>query len=328
MRRRAFIGVLGGAAAWPLAAPAQPNRSRRVGMLMGNAKTDPTALAFLAAFKQGLAALGWSEGKNIYIEVRRTAGDVSRAVSLAKELVALQLDAILANTTPVAVTLQRETKAIPIVFVAVADPVGSGLVESVARPGGNITGFLNMEGTLSEKWLELLKEIAPRSVRVALMFNPQTALYAEYYLRPLQAVAPKLGVATFATPVRSADDIEAVFARMSPDGVDGLILMNDSFIFIHRTLIIELAARYKIPAIYFVREMTAEGGLISYGVVTADSFERAAQSVDRILRGAKPAELPVQAPTKFELVINLKTAKALGLMVPDKLLSTADELIE
>jgi putative tryptophan/tyrosine transport system substrate-binding protein len=213
MRRRAFIGVLGGAAAWPLAAHTQPNRVRRVGVLMGYAETDPTALAFLAAFKQGLAALGWSEGKNLYIEVRWTAGDVSRAVSLAKELVALQPDAILANTTPVAVTLQRETKAIPIVFVAVADPVGSGLFESVAHPGGNITGFLNMEGTLSEKCLELLKEIAPRSVRVALMFNPQTAPYAEYYLRPLQAVAPKLGVATFATLVRSADDIEAVFCE-------------------------------------------------------------------------------------------------------------------
>ncbi len=329
MRRRAFFVVLGGAAAWPLAAQAQqPNRVRRIGVLMGYAETDLTALAFLAAFKQGLAVLGWNEGKNLYIELRWTAGNINRAVSFAKELVALQPDAILANTTPITATLQHETKAIPIVFVAVADPVGSGLVESLAHPGGNITGFLNMEGTLAEKWLELLKEIAPRTIRVALMFNPQTAPYAEYYLRPLQTVAPKLGVTTLATPVRGIDDIETVFAKLSPDRGDGLILMNDSFMFIHRKLIVELAARYKLPAIYFVREMTAEGGLISYGVVTADSFARAAQYVDHILRGAKPAELPLQAPTKFELVINAKTAKALGLTIPDKLLSTADELIE
>ena len=214
MRRRAFIGILGGAAAWPLASRAQPNRIRRVGVLMGYAETDPTALAFLAAFKQGLTALGWSEGKNLSLEVRWTAGNVSRAVSLAKELVALQPDAILANTTPVTAALQRETKTIPIIFVVVADPVGSGLVESLPHPGGNITGFLNMEGTLAEKWLELLKEIAPRTVRQSpSMFNPQTAPYAEYYLRPVQAVAPKLAVATFATPVRSADDIETAFAR-------------------------------------------------------------------------------------------------------------------
>ena len=328
MRRRAFIALLGGAAAWPLAAQAQPNRVRRIGVLMGYAETDPTALAFLAAFKQGLAALGWSEGKNLYIELRWTAGNVDRAVSSAKELVALQPDVILANTTPITATLQHETKIIPIVFVAVADPVGSGLVESLAHPGGNITGFLNMEGTLAEKWLELLKEIAPRTIRVALMFNPQTAPYAEYYLRPLQTVAPKLGVTTLATSVRSAEDIETVFAKMSRDRGDGLVAMNDSFMFIHRKLIIELAARYEIPAIYFVREITAEGGLISYGVVTADSFARAAQYVDHILRDAKPAELPVQAPTKFELIINLNTAKALSLTVPDKLLSTADEVIE
>jgi putative ABC transport system substrate-binding protein len=329
MRRREFIAVVGGVMAWPLTAQAQqPNRVRRIGVLMGYAETDPTALAFVAAFKQGLAALGWNEGKNLYIELRWTAGNVNRAVAFAKELVALQPDAILANTTPITATLQHETKTIPIVFVAVADPVGSGLVESLAHPGGNITGFLNMEGTLAEKWLELLKEIAPRTIRVALMFNPQTAPYAEYYLRPLEAVAPNLGATTFTTPVESAEDIESVFARMSPERGDGLISMNDSFLFIQRKLIIELAARYKIPTIYFVKEMTAEGGLISYGVVTADSFARAAQYVDRILRGSKPAELPVQAPTKFEMVINLKTAKALSLSVPDKLLSTADEVIE
>jgi putative tryptophan/tyrosine transport system substrate-binding protein len=329
MRRRAFIAALGGAAVWPLAAHAQqPNRVRRIGVLMGYAETDPTAQAFLATFRQGLAALGWSEGNNLYIELRWTAGNINRAVSFAKELVALQPDAILASTTPITAAIQHETTTIPIVFVHVADPVGSGFVESLAYPGGNITGFLNMEGTLAEKWLELLKEIAPRTIRVALMFNPQTAPYAEYYLRPLQAVAPKLGVTTFTTPVRSADDIETVFTKMSPDRGDGLIPMNDSFMFVHRKLIIDLAARYKIPAIDFVREVPAEGGLISYGVVTADLFARAAQYVDRILRGAKPAELPVQAPTKFELVINLKTAKALGLDVPPSLLALADEVIE
>jgi ABC-type uncharacterized transport system substrate-binding protein len=301
---------------------------RHVGVLFPVAETDLQAQAWDAAFRKRLDELGWNSGRNVHVEYRWGAASVERIQLFAKELVRLNPDVIFAVATPATAALQAETHTIPIVFTSVSDPVGSGFVASLANPGGNITGFLNMEGALAEKWLELLKEIAPRTIRVALLFNPQTAPYAEYYLKPLQAVAPKLGVTTFTTPVRSADDIEAVFTKMSPDGGDGLIPINDSFMFVHRKLIIELAARYKIPAIDFVREVPAEGGLISYGVVTADLFARAAQYVDHTSRGAKPAELPVQAPTKFELVINLKTAKALGLTIPDKLLALADEVIE
>jgi putative ABC transport system substrate-binding protein len=328
MRRREFIAGLGGAAAWPLAARAQQNeRVRRVGVLLLFAETDPKAQAYFAAFRQGLAALGWSGGSNLHIDLRWSAGDVQHAASFAKELVALQPDVILAHTTPLTAAIQRETKTIPIVFVSVSDPVGSGFVESLSHPGGNVTGFTNLEATLVEKWLELLKEIAPRITRVAVMFNPQTAPYAKYYLGPLQAVAPKLGVTTFTAPVRSDDDIEAAFTKMTSDQGSGLIAMTDGFMYVHRKLIIELTARHNIPAISFIRDVPVEGGLISYGD-PPELFARAALYVDRILRGAKPTELPVQAPTKFELVINLKTAKALGLTVPPSLLARADEVIE
>jgi putative tryptophan/tyrosine transport system substrate-binding protein len=328
VRRREFIAGLGSAAAWPVVARAQQGeRMRRIGVLMALAEADPRAQAYFAAFRQGLATLGWNAGSNLRIDVRWAAGDVQRAASFAKELVALQPDAILAHTTPVTAAIQRETKIIPIVFLSVADPVGSGFVESLSHPGGNVTGFTNLEATLVEKWLELLKEIAPRTTRVAVMFNPQTAPYAEYFLGPLQAVAPKLGVTTFTTPVRSDDDIEAAFRKMASDQGSGLIGMTDGFMYVHRKLIIELAARHKIPAISFVRDVPEEGGLISYGD-PPELFARAAPYVARILRGAKPAELPVQAPTKFELVINLKTAKALGLEVPHSLLARADEVIE
>src|SRR5271165_1833923 len=217
MRRRTFIAALGGVAAWPVLARAQQaDRMRRIGVLMAYAETDPQAQADFAAFRQGLATLGWSEESNLRIDLRWSAGDINRAATLAKELVALQPDAILANTTPVTAAIQHETMAIPIVFVQVGDPVGSGFVDSLPRPGGNITGFINLEATLVEKWLELLKEIAPRTIQVAVMFNPQTAPY-EYYLRPLQAAAPKLGVMTFPTPVRSDNDIETVITKMARD---------------------------------------------------------------------------------------------------------------
>jgi putative ABC transport system substrate-binding protein len=328
MRRREFIGVLGGAAAWPVVARGQTERMRRIGILMGFAETDPKAQTRVAAFERGLAALGWSEGTNLRIELRWSAGDINRAAFLARELVALQPDVILADTTPVTAAIQHDTKSIPIVFVQVSDPVGSGFVESLSHPGGNITGFLNLEATLAEKWLELLKEIAPRTIRVAAMFNPQTAPYAEYHLGPLRTAAPKLGVTLFPTPVRSDDEIETALARIARDPGSGLIAMIDSFIFVHRRLIIELTARHNIPSVYPVRDVTVDGGLISYGVEGADLFVRAASYADRILRGANPAELPVQGPTKFELVINLNTARALGLTVPPSLLARADEVIE
>jgi putative tryptophan/tyrosine transport system substrate-binding protein len=329
MRRREFIGVLGGVAAWPVVARGQqPERMRRIGVLMGYAENDPEAQTRLAAFRQGLAAARWQEGSNVRIDVRWSAGDVNRAAFLAKELVALEPDAILANTTSVTAAIQRETKSIPIVFVIVSDPVGSGFVESLPHPGGNITGFLNLEDTLIEKWLELLKEIAPRTKQIGVMFNPQTASYAEYYLRRLQTVAPKLGVNTFTTPVQSDDDIQAIVTKMAGDENSGLIAMTDGFMFVHRKLFIELTKRHKIPAMSFVRAMAVEGGLISYSVDSMDLFARSASYIDRILRGVRPADLPVQAPTKFELVINLKTAKALGLDVPSSLLARADEVIE
>jgi putative ABC transport system substrate-binding protein len=329
MRRRAFIAALGSAATWPLVARAQrPERVRRVGALMGFAEADPEAQALYAAFRQGLAALGWIVGSNLRADLRWGAGDINRASSYAKELVAQQPDVILAHTTPVTAAVQNETKAIPIVFVAVSDPIGSGFVESLARPGGNITGFINLEATLVEKWLELLKEIAPRTTTVAIMFNPRTAPYAEYYLKPLYDAAPMLGVTAYAAPVQSDDDIETVIANLARERGSGIISMTDSFMVVHRKLIIELTARHKIPAISFLRSDPSEGGLVSYGTPARDLFARAAPYVDRILRGAKPTDLPVQVPTKYELAINLKSAKALGLTIPPALLLRADEVIE
>ena len=329
MRRRTFIAGIGNAVVWPLVARAQrSDRTRRIGVLMGYAENDPEAEARLTAFRQRLASLGWSEGSNLHIDVRWSAGDVARAASLAKELVPLQPDAILANTTPVTAAVQHETNSIPIIFVQVSDPIGSGFVESLSRPGGNVSGFLNLEDSMVGKSLELLKEIAPSITVVAVMFNPQTAPYAQYYLRPLEAVASKLGVAPFTTPVSSESDIEAVFAKLGYEQNAGVIAMTDSFMFVYRKLIVDLTARHKVPAISFVRDAAMEGGLISYGVDGLDSFSRAAPYIDHILRGAKPADLPVQAPTKFELVINLKTATTLGLNVPPALIARADEVIE
>jgi ABC-type uncharacterized transport system substrate-binding protein len=329
MRRREFIALLGSTAAWPIAARAQPAAQvRQIGVLMGYAEDDPEAQSRLRAFRHGLAGLGWSEGQNLRTDIRWSRGDINRASELAKELVATKPDVILSNTTPVTAALQRETRTISIVFVVVSDPVGSGFVQSLPRPGGNMTGFVNLEASLVEKWLELLKEIAPRVTRVAAMFNPQTAPYIEYYLQPLEVVAPKLGVMTFKAAVRSEADIEEIIRRLGREPGGGLIVMTDSFMTVNRRSIIDSTARNKVPAISFIKTIAAEGGLISYGVDVGDLFHRAAAYVDRILRGAKPAELPVQVPTKFGLAINLKTAKALGLTVPPSLLASADEIIE
>jgi putative tryptophan/tyrosine transport system substrate-binding protein len=328
--RRKLIVALGATAlATPLASFAQPStKPRRIAVLMGYAESDPEAQQRLATFKEGLATLGWTEGRNLKVDVRWTAADVTRAATYAKELVALQPDAILSNTTPVTAALQRETRAIPIVFTAVSDPIGSGFAKTLARPGGNITGFINLESTLVGKWLQLLKEIAPRLLRVAVMFNPDTAPYAEYYLQPLKEIAPKLGVKSYSATVRSEADIKAAIAALGREPHGGLMVMTDSFMTVNRKLIIGLAAQYKVPAIYYVSSMVDDGGLISYGVDYNDLFRRAAPYIDRILRGTKPADLPIEQPAKFEMAINKKTAKTLGLSIPQSFLISANKVIE
>jgi putative ABC transport system substrate-binding protein len=326
--RRKFLMALGALAA-PMVSFAQPaEKARRIGVLMGYAESDPEARLRLAAFKEGLAALGWADGRNLKIDLRWSAGDATRASAFAKELVALKPEVILSNTTPVTAAIQREAGTIPVVFTVVSDPVGSGFVKTLARPGANITGFINLESSLVEKWLQLLKEIAPRVTRVGVMFNPDTASYAEYYLRPLNAVAPKLGVKAFAVTVRSEADMQKAIAELGREPNGGLVALTDSFLTVHRKSIIELTARHKIPAIYWVGNMAEEGGLIAYGVDYIDLFRRAATYVDKILKGAKPAELPVEQPTKYELVINGRTAKALGLTIPQSLLISAKKVID
>ena len=331
--RRKLLVALGAGALSTVAGPSrvcaqQAERTRRIGAFMFYAESDPEAQLRLAAFKEELAVLGWAEGRNLAFDVRWTAGEIDRAAGLAKELVALKPDVILTHTTPATAALQRETTTIPIVFTAVSDPIGSGFVKSLARPGGNITGFVNLESSMVEKWLELLKEIAPRVTRVGVMFNPKTAPYVEYYLQPLNAVAARFGVKTFTTTVGSESDIEKAIAGLGREPGGGLIVMTDAYMTVHRKSIIELTARHKVPAIYFDASKAVEGGLISYGIDFIDLSRRAAPYVDRILRGAKPADLPVQYPSKFELVINATTAKALGLTIPQSILVRADRVIQ
>ena len=329
MRRREFVAGLGSAVAWPMVARGQQSgRAPLLGIMMGFAdENDPDAQVRVAALKQALETLGWGKN-NLRIELRWTAADVNRATSLARELVEAQPDVIVTQTTQVTDAVHQETNSIPVVFVSVPDPIGRGFVKSLSHPGSNMTGFLNVEASLAEKWLELLKEAAPHTTRVALMFNPQTARYAEYHLRPLQNVGPKLGIAVFPMPIRSDEDIEAGLTKMARDPGGGLILAVDIFLFVHRKTIVELTARHNIPMICPVRDLPADGALMSYGANGIDLLARAASYVDRILRGERPSELPVQAPTKFELVINLKTAKSFGLDLPPSLLARADEVIE
>jgi putative ABC transport system substrate-binding protein len=330
MKRREFIALLSGAAAaWPLAARAQQGeRMRRIGVLMSLAETDPEAQARVAAFRKGLQTLGWAEGRNVRIDIRWAASDAALMQRFAKELIALQPDLILSHNTPTTASLLQQTRTIPIVFVIVSDPVGSGFVASFPRPGGNITGFTNIEPTMAGKWLELLKEIAPSVARVALLFNPATAPYAEYYLGPLKAAAASFAVEAIAEPVRDAPELESVVAAHAREPNSGLLVMPDSFMNVHSADIVSLAARHRLPAVYPFHFFAEGGGLLSYGNDLFDSFRRAAGYVDRILKGEKPADLPVQAPVKFNLVINLKTAKALGLEMPPDLLALADEVIE
>ncbi|MGA7232061.1 MAG: ABC transporter substrate-binding protein [Xanthobacteraceae bacterium] len=328
MKRREFISLLGGATAWPLVARAQEaERVRRIGVLMSYAEDDPETKVRLAAFRQGLEKRGWSEGHNVHIEPRFAGGGSDKYESLAKELVATQPDVILAHTTPVAVALQRESRVIPIVFVNVSDPIGSGLIASLARPGGNITGVLLYETGVVGKWLAMLKEIAPRLERVALVANPKTSVF-NYFLSAAEVAATSLAIKLVPSPVATAGDIEHAIESFAGAPNGGLLLPPDTTTTVHRDLIIASAARHKLPAVYAFHFFVAAGGLMSYGTDQDDIFRLAAPYVDRILRGDKPADLPVQAPTKYETSVNLKTAKALGLDVPPSLLVRADEVIE
>ncbi|HKF10540.1 MAG TPA: ABC transporter substrate-binding protein [Xanthobacteraceae bacterium] len=331
MKRREFITLLGGAAvAWPVATRAQqPERVRRIGVLMGYPESDSEAQTKIAAFRDGLQKLGWTEGRNTRIETRwATPADAESMERFAKELVALQPDLILSSITPTTAALLQQTRTIPIVFATVADPVGSGFVASFPRPGGNVTGFVVFEASLAGKWVELLKEIAPRVNRIAFLFNPATATYAEFYLNPFKVAAASFAVEAIAAPVRDRSEIESVVSAQTREPNGGLIVMPDSFTDLHRAEIASLAARYRLPAVYPRRIFTEVGGLLSYGIDQFDNFRLAATYADRILKGEKPAELPVQAPTKYELVINLKTAKALGLDVPPLLQQRADDVVE
>jgi putative tryptophan/tyrosine transport system substrate-binding protein len=329
MKRRDFISLVGGSAvAWPLAARAQqPDRMRRIGVLMHTAADNPEGQAGVAALQQTLQKLGWTDGRNLRIDTRWGASDVDRDRQYAAELIALAPDLLVASGTVSAVAFQHATRIIPIVFVLVSDPVGAGLVDTLPRPGSNTTGFMNFEYSLSGKWLELLKQIAPGLTRAAVVRNPSNpASIAQF--SAIQALAQSLGVEVSAVSVRDAGDIERAVAALARSANGGLIVTPSGGSSVHRDLIITLAARHKLPAVYSDRFNVTAGGLLSYGHDRIDQFRRAAAYVDRILRGEKAGDLPVQAPTKYELVINLKTAKALGLEVPATLLAIADEVIE
>ena len=329
MKRREFITFLGGAAAaWPIAARAQqPERMRRVGVLMFTRADDPYGQKSVKAFQEELQELGWTESRNIRIEIC-WAPDVESMQRFAKELVALQPDVILSPTTSATRSILEQTRTIPLVFAVANDPVGTGFVQSFARPGGNVTGFINMEPTMPGKWLELLKEIAPRVNSAAFLFNPATAPYFEYYMNPFKTAAPSFGIEAIAGRIHNMSGLESVLAAQAREPNGSLVVMPDSFTFTHRAEVTLLAARYRLPAVYPFYQFTEVGGLISYGPILVDQYRRAATYVDRILKGAKPSELPVQAPVKFEMKINLKTAKALGLEIPATLLARADEVIE
>jgi putative ABC transport system substrate-binding protein len=328
MERRDFITLLGGAAVWPLAARAQGrNRMRRIAVLMGNSESDSEAQSWLKVFVQELARLGWVEGRSVQIHQRWNNNDIDRTRIVAKELVELQPDVILTDGTPATAAVQRETRTIPIVFVLVTDPVSQGLVASLNRPGGNITGFQLYEGAIGGRWLQMLKEIAPSIRRAAAMYNPDTAPYAKYFLGPFEAAAQALTVDPIAAPVRNDAEIETAIDALGREQ-GGLIVLSDSFMHDHRAAIIAATARNKVPMISGLPDFAGEGGLLSYVPSFPDSFRLAAGYVDRVLKGDKTSDLPVQAPVKWELVINLKTAKALGITVPLPLLGLANEAIE
>jgi ABC-type uncharacterized transport system substrate-binding protein len=329
MRRRKFITLLGTAAAWPLVSRAQQrDRMRLIGVLMGFPESDRNAQSCLAALRGALAKLGWTEGNNLRIEVRWTTGDTDRIRTLAKELVDLRPDVILGQTTPVTDALIRGTRTIPIVFVTVSDPIASGFATSLARPGGNVTGFALFESSMGGKWVELLKQIAPRTVHVALLFNPATVVPLKIYMPSIQAAASSLAIQVSNVPVHAQDEIEGVIAAQARNPGGGLIVTPDSFTTSNRELISALAARYGVPTIHNATSYAESGGLIAFGTDFVEQFRQVAGYIDRILKGAKPADLPVQNPTKFNLIINLKAAKGLDLDVPLHLQQAADEVIE
>jgi putative tryptophan/tyrosine transport system substrate-binding protein len=329
MRRREFIAGLGGAAAWPLAARAQAERVRRVGVLMPYEENDPEAKAQLSAFTQGLAELGWIDGRGLRIAVRWATGNPDRMRMFSKELVDLQPDVIFVSGTPSTAALQRETRTIPIVFVNVADPVGEGFVAGLSRPAGNLTGFIYTEAGIAGKWVELLTEIAPAVKRVAIMFNPDTSPGGgSYFLPTFEAAARSSKAEPITAPVHSDAEIETFISSFGREPGGGLLVTGDAFLFVHRALIISLAARNNVPAVYQTHVFVSAGGLLSYGPDEVDNFHRPASYVDRILRGAKPADLPVQLPIKFVMALNPKTAKALGLALPQSILLRADKVIE
>jgi ABC-type uncharacterized transport system substrate-binding protein len=329
MRRRKFITLLGTAAAWPLVSRAQQrDRMRLIGVLMGFPESDRNAQSCLAALRGALAKLGWTEGNNLRIEVRWTTGDTDRIRTLAKELVDLRPDVILGQTTPVTDALIRGTRTIPIVFVTVSDPIASGFATSLARPGGNVTGFALFESSMGGKWVELLKQIAPRTVHVALLFNPATVVPLKIYMPSIQAAASFLAIQVSTAPVHAKDEIEGVIAAQARNPGGGLIVTPDSFTTSNRELIGALAARYGVPTIHNATSYAESGGLIAFGTDFVEQFRQVAGYIDRILKGAKPADLPVQNPTKFKLIINLKAAKGLDLDVPLHLQQAADEVIE
>jgi putative ABC transport system substrate-binding protein len=328
LRRREFIAGLGGAAAWPLAARAQQrDRVRRIGVLMGGDEDDPVRKTIFSAFTQALADLGWTDGRNVRMDVRWGGGDINRTRASAQELVGLQPDIILTGRTPATVAVQLETRTIPIVFANVGDPVARGLVPRLNRPAGNVTGFGILETSLGGKWLELLTEIAPGLKRVAFMFNPDTVT-ASAYMPSLETAARSLKVDPIIAHIHSDAEIETAIIALGREPGGGLVVVPDAFAGVHRASIILAAARNNVPAIYWPSDFARDGGLLSYGPDQVDTSRRAATYVDRILRGEKPGDLPVQLPTKYEMVVNRKTANALGLAIPPSILLRADEVIE
>jgi putative ABC transport system substrate-binding protein len=330
MRRREFITLLGGAAAaWPVAARAQrAGPVRRIGVLMNGDETDADYRGFVASFAQGLRKFGWIEGQSLRTEVRWNVGQVERARSLAAELLQLSPDVILASSTTNLAEVLRRGPTMPIVFVLVADPVEQGFVSNLAHPGGNITGFSSFEFAIGGKWIELPKQIAPGLAHVTLVFNPDTSPQSRFFVTSLESAAPALGVEVTAARVHAVADIERAIETVSRQPNSGLIFPTDNFLTVRRQLIVESAARHRVPAIYALPFYTAVGGLMSYSIDWDSQFRQAAVYVDRILKGTKPGDLPVQGPTKYNLVINLKAAKALGIEVPTNLLLTADDYIE
>jgi putative ABC transport system substrate-binding protein len=328
IRRRDFIAGLGSAAAWPLAARAQQgDRARRIGVLMPGDETDPVRKTFISAFIQALADLGWTDGRNVRMDLRWYRDDNNRSRALAQELVGLQSDIILTRGSLATAAVQRETRTIPIIFMAAADPVAAGNVARLNQPGGNVTGFAGFETSLGGKWLDLLSEIAPRLKRAAIMFNPDFPP-ASTYMPSFETAARSLKVLPIIAPVHSDVEIETAINALGREPLGGLVVMSDAFTMAHRAPIISAAARNNVPAVSGLSAFAREGGLLSYGADPVDAFRRAATYIDRILRGEKPGDLPVQFPTKFEMAVNLKTAKALGLAVPPTILLRADEVIE